>query len=108
VAKILKASDLFVYPSIHPEGTALSVLEAMSSGLAVIVSDIGGLSDVVADNNEGLLVPPGNSKLLSQAITKLLDDKRSRRRMGEVGRKTILDKYTVKIIAQKYLNEVFV
>lgn len=95
VVECLKAADIFVYPSIHPEGRSLSVLEAMSSGLPAIVTDIGGLKEIVTNNINGLLVEKENSLALSQAIEKLLVNKDLRDRFGSEGRKEVVDKYSL-------------
>lgn len=95
VVDYLKSADIFVHPSIHPEGRSLSVLEAMSSGLPAIVTDIGGLKEIVTNNINGLLVEKENSLALSQAIEKLLVNKDLRDRFGSEGRKEVVDKYSL-------------
>lgn len=95
VVDYLKSSDIFVHPSIHPEGRSLSVLEAMSCCLPVIVSDIGGLKEIVTENINGILVEKENSLALSLAIEKLANDKELRNKMGSEGRKEVIDKYSL-------------
>jgi len=56
-------------------------MEAMAMGCPVIASRIGGLSDIVADGETGLLVPPGDWQALQQAMQRLLDDPALRVRM---------------------------
>jgi len=104
VEELLKASDIFVYPSIHPEGTALSVLEAMAVGLPIIVSDIGGLEDVVENDKDGFLFPPKNIKALGSVLTKLIDKAELRNDFGENGRNKVLCNYSTEKIVDDYLK----
>jgi glycosyltransferase involved in cell wall biosynthesis len=67
------AADISLIPSIHSEGTSLSCLEAMASGNAVIATRIGGLSDLIVNNYNGLLIDP-KPENLKQAIISLLED----------------------------------
>ncbi|MCL5091047.1 MAG: glycosyltransferase family 4 protein [Patescibacteria group bacterium] len=109
VAKLLQASDIFVYPSIHPEGTALSVLEAMACSYPVVVSDLGGLKDVVSDGVEGLLVPAGQVEPLAFALNKLIKNTEQGKLMGKNGLLKIKENYLVEKNVSRYLaffNEV--
>lgn len=63
-----------VVPTIGSEGTSLSLLEAMSSQCAVICSNVGGMTNIVIDNFNGLIVDAGDATLLSNAIIKLIDN----------------------------------
>lgn len=95
VIEYLQAADIFMHPSIHPEGRSLSVLEAMSSGLPVIVSNIGGLKEIVTDKVNGFLVEKENPKQLAQAINKLLHSELLRKKFGNEGRKEIIKKFSL-------------
>ena len=64
-----------VVPTIGSEGTSLSLLEAMSSQCAVICSNVGGMTNIVIDNFNGLLVDSGDTSELFDAIVKLVDNK---------------------------------
>lgn len=61
-----KAADAFILPSLT-EQLPVSILEAMASGLPIIATDVGGVSEVI-DNNTGILVPASNANKLSKAI----------------------------------------
>ncbi len=69
-------------PSIGIETFGIVALEAMAAGRPVIASNIGGLPDVVADGETGLLVPPGDATALAAAMHRLLVDAPLRERMG--------------------------
>lgn len=104
VRELLRASDVFVYPSIHPEGTALSVLEAMAVGLPVVTSDVGGLKDVVKDGKDGFLFPAKNIKALSNVLTKLIYEVELRKDFGKNGRDKVSRNYSTKKIVDDYLK----
>jgi glycosyltransferase involved in cell wall biosynthesis len=69
-------------PSIWAEPFGIVALEAMAAGRPVIASRIGGLADLVADGETGLLVPHGDPAALRQAMARLLADPSLRERMG--------------------------
>ncbi|MCD6063094.1 MAG: glycosyl transferase family [Flavipsychrobacter sp.] len=67
LAKLYHASDLFVLPSYN-EGMANSLLEAMASGLACVVTDVGGHAEVIENGKDGILVAPRNVAELENAL----------------------------------------
>jgi glycosyltransferase involved in cell wall biosynthesis len=82
VIEALRRSLLSVAPSLLPESFGIVALEAAAAGKPAIVSDIGGLKDVVADGETGLLVAPGDTGALRTALERLLADGELRARMG--------------------------
>jgi len=83
---ILVASDVIAVPSTCQEGGPMVILEAMAMEKPVVASRIGGIPDMVQDGHTGLLVPPGDSLALAEAIEHLLGDGELARRMGAAGR----------------------
>ena len=82
-AMYYKASDLFVLPStMNTESFGIVNLEAMAAGLPIVASRIGGIPDVVKDWENGILVPPCDSKSLANAIVYLLKDDDLRKKMS--------------------------
>jgi len=79
-------ATLLVVPSIY-EGFGLPAAEAMSCGTPVISTTAGALPEVVGD--AGILIPPGDTRAMVQAITALLDDTQKRNRLGSMGRKRV-------------------
>jgi len=73
VPELLAACDVFALPSLF-EGSSLAVLEAMAAGRAVVSSAIGGTDELIADGENGLLVPPGDPTALAAALRRLLGD----------------------------------
>jgi glycosyltransferase involved in cell wall biosynthesis len=70
VADRLRTADCLVLPS-HNEGTPVSVMEALTSGVPVVASRVGGIPDLVTEGTDGLLVPPGDPEALAAALRRL-------------------------------------
>ncbi len=85
LAAYLESAELFVLSSSY-EGLPLSVLEAMSSGLAVVATDVGGVKEAVLNHKTGLLSPRSDAAALAANIEKLARDPHLRRQYGEQGR----------------------
>jgi glycosyltransferase involved in cell wall biosynthesis len=85
VPRILSAGDVFALASLH-EGLSIALLEAMAMGTPPVVTDVGGLAEVVADGRHGLVVPPRQPEVLAEAIRKLLCDQELRGRLGRGAR----------------------
>jgi glycosyltransferase involved in cell wall biosynthesis len=83
VIEALRRSLFSVAPSLLPESFGIVALEAAAAGRPAIVSDIGGLKDVVVDGETGLLVPAGDAGALRAALRRLCEDDALRDRMGE-------------------------
>jgi glycosyltransferase involved in cell wall biosynthesis len=89
VSDILAAADLFALPSLY-EGFPGAVIEAMALGLPVVASDLRTLREVIEDGGSGLLVPAHSPRRLADAMSRLLDDRDTRRRLGDRGRELYL------------------
>jgi glycosyltransferase involved in cell wall biosynthesis len=85
VAPLLREADLLVLTS-EREGTPNAVLEAMASGVPVVATDVGGVSELVEHGATGLLVPEGDEGALREAVERLLSSEAGRRSMGERAR----------------------
>ncbi|RHA09994.1 glycosyltransferase [Megasphaera sp. AM44-1BH] len=68
VPNLLKAADVFVFPSLG-DGFGLAVLEAAAVGLPLIISENAGVTDVIRNNKEGLVIPIQSSKAIEDAVT---------------------------------------
>jgi len=86
VPEILQATDILVLPSTLREGLSISLLEAMAARRPVVASDVGGNRETIGDSGAGLVVPPADSRSLTEALEALLADPEKARRMGEAGR----------------------
>ena len=94
VAPYLRAADIFVLPSVA-EGLSNALLEGLSCGLAVVATSVGGATDVVKNNNNGLLIPPDAPEELLTAILHLFDNAKLRQRLGVAGRQLIVNNYSM-------------
>ena len=81
VGELLADSHVLVLPS-HAEGSPISVLEAFAAGIPVVCTPVGGLAEVVIDQENGLLVPPGAVRELADALLRMLDDEGLRARLA--------------------------
>ncbi len=90
---LLDAADVFALPSVT-EGMPLAALEAMDAGLPVVATRVIGTSEVVADGETGLLVPPRSAPALAGALGRLLADPELRARYGAAGRRRYLEHFT--------------
>jgi glycosyltransferase involved in cell wall biosynthesis len=85
-----QAADCFTLPSFT-EGQPISLLEAMSTGLVCVASNIGGISDALGDGRVGLLVPPGDVTRLADALVDALQlDDADRTVRGAAARQVVL------------------
>jgi glycosyltransferase involved in cell wall biosynthesis len=74
IAEAYAAFDVLVVPSLCPEVFGLIVLEAFTAGRPVIVSDAGGLPELVHDGVDGFIVPHGDASALASAMSRLAAD----------------------------------
>jgi glycogen(starch) synthase len=86
VPAVLGSLDVLVLPSVYEEMGSVLV-EAMASGLPVVASRVGGIPDVVADGETGLLVPPGDADALAAALDALVSDPQRRERLAAAARR---------------------
>jgi glycosyltransferase involved in cell wall biosynthesis len=93
VPALIEAAAVCVVPSVWAEAFGLAALEPMVHRRPVVASEVGGLPEVVLDQETGLLVPPGDERALATALGTLLADGDARRRMGEAGRRRVLDRF---------------
>lgn len=94
VPELLKALDLMVLPS-RWEGMPLAILEAMSSAVPVVASDIPGNHHLVRDGRDGRLFPLDDSQALAAALIDLIDDPAKRVRFSAQARAKVLAEYTL-------------
>ena len=87
--KILASSTIFVLPSVE-EGLPLALVEAMALGKAVIATDVGGVPELVRDEETGLLFKPTNYLALKSALERLLNNRSLCRRLGEEARRAVM------------------
>jgi glycosyltransferase involved in cell wall biosynthesis len=101
VKALLGAADVFVLSS-ECEGNPLCVMEAMASGLPVISTEVGGVSQLIQDGRSGMLVKKGDLRALSDAMRALMTDNFLRTRIKDYARKKALEKFNSSIMARSY------
>ena len=99
-APVFERAELVVVPSLG-EGFGMVALEAMERGRPVIASDVGGLPEIVADGETGLVVPSGDADALAEAMVALAGDLDRARAMGLAGRERALAEFTPERSAQR-------
>jgi glycosyltransferase involved in cell wall biosynthesis len=98
IAQLLLDADVLVTPSVptsdgRREGIPVVLMEAMSSGVPVIASNISGIPELVEDQVTGLLVPPRDPSSLAVVLERYLRDHNLRRRLGQAGREKVVAEF---------------
>lgn len=102
--KIFKNAGVLLLPSYN-EGLPISILEAMSYGMPIISTPVGGITEAVEDNINGFIVNCGDTKALAEKIDALCD-KDLRKKMGQESYRIVKEKFDVEIIKQN-LKEIY-
>ena len=103
VPGLLAGSDVLCLPS-SVEGLPLVVLEAMAQGKPVVATAVGGTPELVVDGETGLLVPPGDAGALADALEEILRDPELARRLGEAGRRRVLQSFSLSAMTGRVLG----
>jgi glycosyltransferase involved in cell wall biosynthesis len=88
VGAAMRRADLFVLPSVE-DAFGLVTLEAMASGLPVVVTDHVGASELISNRMDGMIVPAGDAGSLAAAIAELVEQDDLRRALGPAARKLV-------------------
>jgi glycosyltransferase involved in cell wall biosynthesis/peptidoglycan/xylan/chitin deacetylase (PgdA/CDA1 family) len=109
IAEELRAADVLVAPSVptregRREGIPVVLMEAMSSGLAVVASAISGIPELVEHGTSGLLVPPGDAPAIAGALRLLASDPALRERLGRDARRRVLDEFDLEASADELIR----
>jgi len=100
ISSLYAEHEIFVLPSLM-EGMPLVLLEAMASGIPVVTTESSGMSDMVEDSYDGLLVTPGDANSLSAAIVRLCHDAELRARLGSAAQEK-MKRHTWSACARRY------
>lgn len=100
VFEILKASDVFFFPS-YQEGLPVAVMEAMASGLPIVASKIRGVTDLIVSDKGGFLYAPNDGQGFAEGIEKLINNPILRKEMGRFN-KEYIQKYDIEIVKEKF------
>ena len=102
VTAIVGKTDIAVMPTVEREGLAKAVIEAQSLGVPAIVTDVGGLPEIVRDGETGLVVPPRDARALADAILALAADPERRREMGEAAVRRVAEVFDYRESARQF------
>jgi glycosyltransferase involved in cell wall biosynthesis len=100
-AAVMAEADIFVLPSLF-EGTPLTLIEAMRSGLPVVTTATAGMKDVVRHDEDGLLVQPGDVEGLTRALDRLSREGGLCRRLGVAAHAVAAEHYTWQRTAESF------
>lgn len=99
-------TDVFIYPPLWPEGLPSSILEAGLNKCAVITTDQGGITEIVDDGENGLIVD-GTSDSIEYAMEKLLNNRKFLNKMSSKLYKTVNEKFSWDATVDKILFDIF-
>jgi|SaaInl5LU_22_DNA_1037371.scaffolds.fasta_scaffold15144_1 glycosyltransferase involved in cell wall biosynthesis len=91
--------DLLVHPA-YTEGLGVSLIQASAASVPIVASNVGGIPEIVRDNENGLLVPPGDQEALTAAIDRLAGDKEFRNQLGARGKQIAEKEFSVEIMVK--------
>ena len=94
IAELMRTFSVFALPSLA-EGMPVTLLEAMACGLPVVASRVGGIPELVLENDTGMLVPPNDPQALTEALAHYLRQPALMRQHGAAGRARIETKYSI-------------
>jgi len=95
VRPFLSKMSVAVQPSCGREGLSLSLVEAMSAGIPLVGTRVGGIPEVISHGENGLLVPPADAAAIAQAVISILSDGKKAAAMAEAGLKIYAEKFTL-------------
>src|SRR3989344_4859122 len=101
-SQYLKAFDIYVSSSVK-EGLPYSILEAMAAELPIITTAVGGVPEMIKDNDNGLLIEPKNYKILAEKIKYLIENKPLAQRLGKQARQDVKENFS----KEKMIRETF-
>lgn len=99
-ARLYDNIDIYIQPSVF-EGCSITLLETMGTGIPVIASNIDGPKELIIPDKTGLLVPPENPDALAEAIFDLIENKEKALKLGRVGNKRVMEKFSSKVFIKK-------
>lgn len=97
--RVLPCLDLLVHPAFK-EGLGVALLEAGAAGLPVVAARAGGIPEVVVDGSTGRLVPPGDAPALAAALTEVMGDPETCRKMGLAARRFVEAERSVGVMVE--------
>jgi glycosyltransferase involved in cell wall biosynthesis len=97
---ILDGYDFSILPSLT-EGLPNAVLESMAHSIPVVASRVGGIPEIITDDIDGLLAPPGDASTLAAAITRMATDSALRKRLGLRAGQTVRERFSMESMVRE-------
>jgi len=104
VPQIMSKIDLLVFSSVGPEAFGRVIIEAQASGVPVIATKVGGVTDIITDRKNGILVAPYNVTQLADAIIEVLKNGKLADELAKNAIEGVRQKFTLTAMAQKTMN----
>jgi glycosyltransferase involved in cell wall biosynthesis len=104
VKHLLEKSHIIAFPSYYKEGLPKSLIEACAIGRPIVTTDSIGCRDAVVDGYNGFLIPIKNSKVLSEKLEILIENKELRIQMGRNSRRLAEQHFSIKTVIAKHLE----
>ena len=101
---LYSASQVCIYPSTASEPFGLTMLEALASGRPMIVTETGGMPEIIKEGINGFIIPVKDFESLASRIIELLANRDLRERLGTTGRQMVEQQFTKEIIAKNTLR----
>lgn len=98
--EILDLFDILVLPSLN-EGMGKVLVEGMALGKPIVASNVGGIIDLVRNGENGILIPPGDSDALGEAILQLLKDKNLSEKLGKNGKAMVYPEFDASVMVKE-------
>lgn len=89
VADVMKACDVFVLPSMREGGRPLAVMEAMACELPVVATKVPGITEIITNNQNGILIDINDSQALADSVLRLIDDREFSCKLGRNARRSV-------------------
>ncbi|MDD5680768.1 MAG: glycosyltransferase [Candidatus Omnitrophica bacterium] len=104
IPEILSKLDVLVLPTRTPEAFGRVIIEAQAVGVPVVATGVGGITDIIRDGENGLLVFPEDPHSIADAVTRLLKDPELGRSLARKARREVEEKYSLQPMVEKTLK----
>jgi glycosyltransferase involved in cell wall biosynthesis len=104
ISSYYNAADIYLLPTLRAEGLPFTLIEAMSLGLPIIASKIGGIPNILKNEQEGLLVNPGDTDDIVSKILILLQNESLRKELGANARSKVLNELKAENMVNRTLK----
>jgi glycosyltransferase involved in cell wall biosynthesis len=104
VKPYMGVTDVLVFPTNHPEGISMTLLECLSMGIVVVASDIGGNKELIINKTTGYLYKRSNETELMKAVINALKENRLNNSIRVNARRMIQEKFNITVQAKKFYS----